>query len=200
MTQPSTTPLQTAPPTASAPAAQPQRQPETKLPDAPPVQSDATSLTERQPLSPQDAEYRRVVTQIEAGQYEAALRASQGKQATDVRLRNAAGVCLLRLGRHAAAVQLYRPLVFAPDGLTMRRDVPDVVRLNFATALLLDGRSAGCADILRHVDRGLPGVQQLRRSLRAWQQTLGFGQRLCWKLGIGRPQTVTLDYPPGELL
>jgi len=198
MTQPATNTPQTNAPIGAPSNVLPQTPPQVTPPGS--TQSASTLPAGGEPSSSQDAKYHRIVAQIEAGQYAAALKGAQEKGSTDIRLRNAAGVCLLRLGRSAAAVQLYRPLVFAPDGLTLLRDVPDVVRLNFATALLLDGRSAGCTDILRHVDRKLPGVQQLRRSLRAWQQKLGLWNRLCWKLGIGRPQTVTLDYPPGELL
>jgi hypothetical protein len=202
MTQPVTSTPQSIAPMAAPSAPQPQSQPQTVPSSAPQPASTrprSSAPTDR-PLSPQDAAYRRIVEQIEAGHYEAALKGAQDKGSTDIRLRNAAGVCLLRLGRPTAAVHALRPLVFAPDGLTILRDTPDVVRLNFATALLLDGHSSGCTDILRRVDRKLPGVQQLRRSLRTWQSQLSFWTRLCWQVGLGAPQRVTLDYPPGELL
>jgi hypothetical protein len=208
MTRSATTTPQSTPSTEPSSAALPQSTPQAAQAMAPPAASTqpasappAWSLpADRLPSSPQDEAYRRIVAQIEAGQYEAALKGAQVKSSTDIRLRNAAGVCLLRLGRPAAAVQLFRPLVFAPDGLTLLRDVPDVVRLNFATALLLDGRSSGCTDMLRQVDRKLPGAQQLRRSIRAWKSQLSLWKRLCWVTGVGAPQKVTLDYVPGELL
>lgn len=202
MTHPATSTPQSIAPMAVPSVAQPQSQPQTVPLSATQPASTQTrsSLSTDRPSSPQDAAYRRIVAQIEAGHYEAALKGAQDKGSTDFRLRNAAGVCLLRLNRPTAAVQLFRPLVFAPDGLTLLRDTPNVVRLNFATALLLDGHSSGCTDILRRVDRKLPGVQQLRRSLRTWQSQLSFWSRLCWRLGLGAPQRVTLDYPPGELL
>jgi hypothetical protein len=203
MSHPATNTPQTTPPNEPVSAVGPQaRLQAAKTLTPPPAAPKPVSAmpASRQLSSSKDASYRRIVALVEAGQYEAALKAAQEKGSIDMRLRNAAGVCLLRLGRPAAAVQLFRPLVFAPDGLTLLRESPEVVRLNYATALLLDGRSAAYAEIIRHVDRALPGLQQLQRGLRAWQQSLGFWPRLGWRLGIGSQQSVTLDDPPGELL
>jgi hypothetical protein len=202
MTHSVTSTPQSIAPMAAPSAPQPQSEPQTVPLSAtqPASTRPRSSVPADRPSSPQDEAYRRIVAQIEAGHYEAALKGVQDKGSADLRLRNAAGVCLLRLSRPTAAVHALRPLVFAPDGLTLLRETPDVVRLNYATALLLDGHSSGCTDILRRVDRKLPGVQQLRRSIRAWQSQLGFWKRLCWLTGLGAPQKVTLDYVPGELL
>src|SRR5437660_1356683 len=58
-------------------------------------------------------------------------------------VRNARGVCLLRLGRPGEAIDALRDLVLDPTGFAIRADADPVFRANYATALLLDGNTDG---------------------------------------------------------
>ena len=113
---------------------------------------------------------------------------------------NARGVCLLRLGEAARAVDLFRGLVLGAGGLCLRQDVPTVFKTNFATALLLTGNLAGFLSALGDThDKEHPAVQRLGAALGRWRAGLSFWEKVRWYLGgeVGRP--VTLDFPPGDL-
>ena len=75
------------------------------------------------------------------------------------RVRNARGVCLLRLGRPGEAVETLRDLVFDHTGFAIRPDADPVFQANYATALLLDGNAEGFWSVLGGIgDRTHPAV------------------------------------------
>ncbi|MFN3152940.1 tetratricopeptide repeat protein [Bremerella sp.] len=118
----------------------------------------------------------------------------------DVVLKNAKGVCLLRLGHYAAAVNLYRELVFKPGCVWVRPDVPTVYKVNFATALLLAGNLEGGTSILgQAMDENHPGVKRLRACIGQWKRRFSFWQRLVWMCGYGdeAQAVVPLDFELG---
>ncbi|QJW94562.1 tetratricopeptide repeat protein [Frigoriglobus tundricola] len=114
-------------------------------------------------------------------------------------VRNARGVCLLRLGRPAQAVEVLRGLVFARHGLSVRPNVHPVFAANYATALLLDGNPDGFHGILSSVrDRSHPAVTRLDDAVWRWKVGMTFWQRVASIFGVGGPPLV-IDFPPGEL-
>ena len=114
-------------------------------------------------------------------------------------LRNARGVCLLRLGRPGEAIEALRDLVFDKTGFAVRRDADPTFQANYATALLLDGNAEGFWSILGSIDdRGHPAVARLDEAVRRWKAGMTFGQRVTSALGIGGPR-FALDSPPGAL-
>jgi hypothetical protein len=114
-------------------------------------------------------------------------------------IRNARGVCLLRLGRQRQAIETLRDLVFNPDGFGIRHDADPVFQANYATALLLDGNTDGFFSILAGIrERSHPAVVRLKDAIRRWRAGMTFGQRVRSVLGIGGPP-FALDFPPGEL-
>lgn len=118
----------------------------------------------------------------------------------DVMLKNAKGVCLLRLGNYAAAVNLYREIVFKPGCVWVRPDVPTVYKVNFATALLLTGNLEGGISILgQTLDESHPGVQRLRACIGQWKRKFSLWQRILLMCGFGdESQTVVpLDFELG---
>lgn len=114
-------------------------------------------------------------------------------------VRNARGVCLLRLGRPDEAIELLRDLVFDHTGFAIRPDAEPVFQANYATALLLDGNTEGFWGILGGIsDRSQPAVARLDGAIRRWRAGMTFWQRLSSALGAGGPR-LTLDLPPGDL-
>jgi hypothetical protein len=114
-------------------------------------------------------------------------------------LRNARGVCLLRLGRAGQAVETLRDLVFDPGGFAVRADAEPVFQANYATALLLDGNAEGFWSIFGGIDnRTPPAVARLDAAIRRWKAGMTFWQRVAFALGLGGPR-FALDFPPGDL-
>ena len=114
-------------------------------------------------------------------------------------LRNARGVCLLRLGRASQAVEALRDLVFDPGGFAVRHDADPVFQANYATALLLDGNAEGFWSIFGGIgDRANPAVVRLDAAVRRWKAGMTLGQRVASAIGIGGPR-LALDIPPGDL-
>jgi len=115
-------------------------------------------------------------------------------------IQNAKGVCLLRLGRIEEAIHLFRCLVLTPGSTFVRADLPAYVKLNFATALLMSGHPAGCAQILAEVDEtSEPMALRLRGVIRRWVSQLSFWQKLNWWIGRIEPpaRRIALDFEPG---
>lgn len=137
---------------------------------------------------------------------DALLRENRPREALDLIpggsspwVRNARGVCLLRLGRPGEAIAALRDLVFAPDGFAVRADAHSVFQANYAVALLLDGNADSFWSILGGIpDRRHPAVGRLDDAVRRWKAGMTFGQRVASALGIGGPR-FALDFPPGEL-
>lgn len=114
---------------------------------------------------------------------------------------NALGVCLLRLGKHQEAIQLFRGLVLPNGGVLTSNDVPASYRLNFASALLADGNYDGFLSLLNGVEPyDHAEVKRLRDTHAQWLQTISFGRKLLWQLGILEPSSwPTLPVPAGTL-
>ncbi|MBN9522701.1 hypothetical protein J0H58_29960 [bacterium] len=114
-------------------------------------------------------------------------------------VRNARGVCLLRLGRPGEAIEVLRDLVFGPGGFAVRHDADPGFQANYATALLLDGNTQGFWGIFGGIrDRNHPTVARLDEAVRRWKAGMTFWQRVASALGIGGPQFAP-DFPPGDL-
>lgn len=113
-------------------------------------------------------------------------------------VRNAIGVCQLRLGLTDAAVSTFRSMVVS-DNLMIRPDALCVCRINYAIALLLAGNMGGCLNLLSELDDVKhPGVEKLRAALDRWKTALSFWQKIQWAIGNEVNEPVKLDFPPGE--
>jgi hypothetical protein len=115
-------------------------------------------------------------------------------------MKNARGVCLMRMQQPALAVRTFRSVVLDHNGLSLRADVPTVYKTNFATALLLEGNVSGCQSVLDEIrDEDDPGVQKLRAVIRKWVAELSFLQKLAWKAGSQPVRAASIDFLPGDL-
>jgi hypothetical protein len=115
-------------------------------------------------------------------------------------LANAAGVCQLRRGNTAVAVEVFRGLVLASGGIVLRDDVPVVFKTNYAAALLASDNLAGCLSVLaRLCDDDHPAVRRLRAAIQHWKSGLTLWQKLQWHLGGHPPRPLAPDFPLGDL-
>ena len=143
----------------------------------------------------------KMIACAQEGRYEQALKLARGKGGQSLDVQNAEGVCLMRLGRPEAAVQVFRGLVINPGCTWMRRDRPVHYKVNFATALLLHGLTGGCLDMLSDLHgETTPMVDRLRGAIRKWEKSLPMFAWLDWKINrvASSSRPVTLNFPPGE--
>lgn len=124
------------------------------------------------------------------------------RESGDPLLKNARGVCLLRLGQPDLAVRVFRQLCLTSGGFILRDDAPPAFKTNYATALLLGGHPLGCLEVLNEIeDDSNPAARQLRAALAEWEAGLSLWRRLMWRCGVEPKEPIPL--PPqlhGELL
>lgn len=143
--------------------------------------------------------WKGAIDALERNDPDAAFRLlqSQGSSPEVVNLR---AVCLMRMGNAEAALALMRSIALQPGCTWMRSPLPNAFKINFATALLMNGLPNGCADALDEIDdEALPAVQNLRAVLAEWSKSLPFIQRMQWRLGRVAPTKcqISLPFLPG---
>ncbi|MBE7508518.1 MAG: hypothetical protein HS101_19860 [Planctomycetia bacterium] len=115
-------------------------------------------------------------------------------------IRNAYGVCLMRIGEYDKALEVYRGLCIS-QGVCLKPDAPIMHLINYATVLLLLQNVAGCIDILRQIPASShPGAMRVQSAVDQWRKSLHWWQRLGWLGGIEPNVAIDLDYPPGVLV
>jgi hypothetical protein len=133
---------------------------------------------------------RKAVDLMTSRDYDAALIALS-HLGSDSSVLNLRGVCLLRTGKTQATVNLFRSFMLKSGCTWTRPELPDLYKVNFATALLLNGHPTGCLDLLSEVhDQQLASVIKLRETLRSWVASLSWWQRFNWKFGRMEPNAV----------
>jgi len=141
-----------------------------------------------------------VEERLAVGDAAAALEMVGARRSDDRYLENARGVCLLRLGRAADAVDLYRALLVDGETLFLDLEAPPSFLINFATALLLSGNVDGCGSTLKELERDAdPAVIALRAAVAKWRREQGWWAKVKLALSGAVAQPVVLDFPPGVL-
>lgn len=133
----------------------------------------------------------------------AALASQLVKGNRDDETLNRLGVCYLRQGKIAEALQVYRQIALQPGGVCERTDLPEPYVRNFATALLLSGLPSGCMRVLRGLsDQRHPRMLELYAAIRTWERSLSFLQRWDWRINSVDPKNapVAIDFEPGEMV
>jgi hypothetical protein len=147
----------------------------------------------------QEAELRKKIEDLlEKKDVNKALELINHSRIQSATLTSARAVCMLRLGKAREVVAMLRPHVIMD--LHVRKETPTAFKINFATALLLDGNVSGCVRLLGEMnEEDHPEVQKLRAAIRQWEKRLPLWRRLCWYLGDDPSTPVTLDFEPGTL-
>jgi len=147
-----------------------------------------------------DAPLAHVRDLLNAGRADEALAAIRAHATPDAAMRNALGVCQLRLGRHETAMWTFRDLVF-PDGASvMPRQTPAVYVANYALAhLLMQNPVVGIAVLHQSPDRDHPAIASVRAMVRAWKQTFPWWRRLLTPMGVYPPGAPDAGAQPGWL-
>lgn len=135
---------------------------------------------------------------LDAERYEEAFALARSR--SNASMRNASGVCLMRMGKPDEAVRIYRGLVLDRTGLFLRDQVPMTFKINYALALMLSGHPVGGINILEELaSDNHPSLQLVREAVQDWKSQLSFLQKLGLKLGVDPNRPVVLRLPPGVL-
>lgn len=146
----------------------------------------ATPNNAKQPLDPK---LQRVKEATAQGDYERAL-ALLPADSQSPEIRNTRAVCMMRLHRFTDAYSVLRRVVINETTQVVRREIPDYIKINFATALFYGGLPAGGLEVLAETRReDDPAVKQLRQATAHWVAGMSLWRRLDWKLNrIAPPQ------------
>ncbi|MEZ6090560.1 MAG: hypothetical protein R3C05_21580 [Pirellulaceae bacterium] len=91
-------------------------------------------------------------------------------------------------------------MALLPGTAVFRPALEDVVRINYASALLMKGLPSGVLDALQHLqDKETIPARQLRQAIDRWAAGLPFWRRWDWKLGRTDPPNcrILIDFEPG---
>lgn len=168
---------------------------------AKPVQSTDDGQNEALPKSPEvSALLRDVEALLQKDEPKQALSLLSRAKNESLWLRNAVGVCQLRLGNAQFAVDIFRGLAINDKAFGFRQDVPTVFKTNFATAMLLSENLDGCLNVLGELRNSQhPAVDKLRGAIEKWKSGFSLFQKIMWWFGSQPTRPVFLDYPPGDL-
>lgn len=114
-------------------------------------------------------------------------------------MKNARGVCLLRLGKIEEAINVFREITFR-GYMCIPSDTPVLYQVNFATAMLMANHKEGTIDIVNRLDeRQYPAAGKIRSAIKKWEKSLGLLQWLLYKAGIYPSKAIPIDFAPGDL-
>jgi len=114
-------------------------------------------------------------------------------------MKNAQGVCLLRLGRIEGAIDVLRELVFQKQ-LCIPENTPPLYQANYATALLLKHYNQMAIEIIKSLPNSdHPYIGQLVQAIHQWQQSLPLHQWFRCLVKLYPPTPVTLKFQPGQV-
>jgi hypothetical protein len=148
------------------------------------------------PLPPLDAKSRRIRSLIDGGQYQRALDLLPTSQCTDD-IRNTRAVCLMRMGQFESAVQVFRLFALTGYSQTIKKDLPEYIKVNYSAALFFGGQPSGGWAALQEVrSDNDPQAEIIRRACQRWVAEMGFFRRLDWR--INRIAPATLPTVPQE--
>ncbi len=100
-------------------------------------------------------------------------------------MRNARGVCLLRMGRYEEAFTLFRDLYYPNNAFAVPRDLPTEVRVNYVSSLLLLGNVQIAASLLYNIpERDHHAVRRLCAAIRSWKRSLPWWGRVLLPIGF----------------
>ncbi len=163
--------------------------------------SNSSNTVTASPDWPQDiaSVLKNVARLLDEGSNDAALDLVHRTKSKSPWLSNAAGVCHMRLGNYQLAVDTFRRMLLS-GGVVLKQDTPDIFKVNFATALLLNKNYSGYSSVTCEIkNQALPELLELRRSFASWSASLPIWQRFIWSLGIDPKKPFVLDYLPGSI-
>ncbi|MCA9038779.1 MAG: hypothetical protein KDA65_00390 [Planctomycetaceae bacterium] len=144
---------------------------------------------------------QRVASLVDSGHYQDALHMLSSGNTTLPEIRNARGVCLMRMKRYRESLDLFKSLVIPLNCTWMRPELPVIYRANLVTALILAQLPQGAHLALLEIqEQDHPSIIRLRQVMERWISQLSWPKWLQWKYGFDINEPISLDFPPGEII
>ncbi|WP_437224287.1 hypothetical protein SH661x_003566 [Planctomicrobium sp. SH661] len=164
----------------------------------PAVQADTTPPTRETRSLPEPLP--KVQELLNAGRVQEALQLASGRGSGGPAIRNAIAVCQMRLGKPDDAVRTLRSAFIAQGSTNFRENVPEIYRVNFATALALMGNLSGALSTLRELENPTTAeAAQLLEAIRRYEKQLSFPAWIFWKAGLSGESPLDLGEQPGTI-
>ncbi len=92
--------------------------------------------------------------------------------------QNARAVCFMRENLLKEAIDLLRSLVFHDKSITADRNVPEMIHLNLAEAMLISGNISGAQSLINACDEQSEQKEKLIQAVANWKRSLPFWKKL----------------------
>lgn len=153
-------------------------------------------LTSHAPAQDKLAQIRQL---LEQNQADKAMQLIEKTGTQSRELKNAFGVCLLRLGRLAGAMDVLRELIFQ-NSMCIPKDTPPLFQANYATALLMKNYNQMAIEIINGLPADAhPYVAALQQAIADWKKQLSLFHQFRCLLGLYPAAPVILPFPPGDV-
>lgn len=137
---------------------------------------------------------------IDQGQFEQVVHLINRGGQRPPEMENALGVCLLRLGKAEAALNVLRSLAFENGSVSMLPDTPAIYKVNFVTAAILTGNVSIGFSLLDQIhDEDNPAVIRIRAAIKRWKESCTPTQRFLMHFSVYPDKPIDLERPIGEL-
>jgi hypothetical protein len=162
----------------------------TQQENLPSTSSAVTKSPPSEPLLPLDETMRRIKALVDRNNYQKALEVIPASNSKP-ELRNARAVCLMRLHDFPTAVQVFRTFALTEYSQTMKANLPEYMKVNFAIALFFGGQPAGGWAAMNELETTRDDqILIVREACRNWIAGFGFFKRLDWKLNKIAPESL----------
>ncbi len=98
--------------------------------------------------------------------------------------QNARAVCFMRENLLKEALDLLRSMVFHNNALTADLQIPEVIRLNLAEAMLISGNIAGAVTLMNECGERTVQKEKLLQSVENWKKELPFWKKIDIFFGV----------------
>lgn len=118
----------------------------------------------------------------------------------NIEYKNIKGVCLFRQKKYKESARLFMEFIVHPDSIIMRDDVPDLYKINYATALLLSENYSGFLSIMHEIDdKKSHSYNRIMNIYKKWKNNFSFWEKIKWIFDIQPKQGIIFDFVPGEI-
>lgn len=147
-----------------------------------------------------NASFDHITKLINAGRVHEALETINRTNDNSPWMQNARAVCLMRSGQSDKALSVLTALVYQPNSVVFRQNVPEILKLNLVTAMLLSGNVSGAMTVMQQVHQDSPMRTQIQNAVNQWKRSRPLMSRIAFSCGIlPYNSPVPLDFLPGQL-
>jgi hypothetical protein len=151
-------------------------------------------------MKPEKSSLENIRKLIDENNIEKAMEILNHSADKSIWFQNARAVCLMRMNLPEKAVKILTPIVYPGNCVAVDSHVPDKIKLNLATAMLLAGNIGGAMILVEENSQDCPSREKLKAIIKKWKQSQSLWTRLTLFLGaLPYDKPVSVEGPLGEL-